>query len=163
MATSNLVQYLNGTGVNYQLLTHVPAFSAHDVAAVTHVPDSELAKTLVVKAGNSRWLAVLRADHRLNDRMLKKALGAKHVQLLSEDELTSLFPDCEVGAMPPLGNLYSMPVVMDKSLAEDEEIVFNACTHTESIKMKFKDFENLVKPKIADFAEPPHTAEDREW
>ncbi|MDI6765468.1 MAG: YbaK/EbsC family protein [Bacteroidota bacterium] len=163
MATSKLVQYLDSTGVSYLFLSHVPAFSAHEVAAVTHVPDKDLAKTLVVKADSNHWLAVLRADHRLNDRSLKKALGVKHVQLLSEEELSSLFPDCEVGAMPPFGNLYSIPVVVDKFLTNDDEIVFNACTHTESIKMKYKDFENLVKPQIAEFAEPPHSTEDREW
>lgn len=163
MAISKLIQYLDSTGVSYQLLGHVPAFSAHDVAAVTHVPEKELAKTLVIKADNNRWLAVLRADHRLNDRLLKKALGIKHIQLLSEEELSSLFPDCEVGAMPPFGNLYSLPVVVDKFLTNDDEIVFNACTHTDSIKMKYKDFENLVKPQISEFAEPTHSVEEREW
>ena len=163
MATTNLLQYLNKTGVPFELLNHVPAFSAHDVAAATHIPDSESAKTIIIRADDSKWMVVLPADHRLNENMVRHALGAKHIHFVREEELISLFPDCEVGAMPPLGNLYSMPVVMDKSLAEDEEIVFNACTHTESIKMKFKDFENLVKPKVADFAEPPHAAEDREW
>ncbi len=163
MATSKLILYLDSTGVPYQLLSHVPAFSAHEVAAVTHVKDKDLAKTLVIKADDSHWLAVLRADHRLNDRSLKKALGVKHVQLLSEDELAILFPDCEVGAMPPFGNLYSIPVVVDKFLTNDYEIVFNACTHTESIKMKYKDFESLVKPLITEFAEPRHSAEDRKW
>lgn len=163
MAVSNLVQYLNDKGISFELFSHVPAYSAHNVAAVTHVPDREMAKTLVIRADNRHWMVVLRADFRLNDRLLKKALGAKAVHLVQEEELSSLFPDCEIGAMPPIGTLYSIPVVIDKSLVVDEEITFNACTHTESIKMKFKDFENLVKPQIAEFSEPPYSSENREW
>ena len=163
MATTNLIQYLNKTGVPFELLSHVPAFSAHDVAAATHVPDKELAKTIIIRADESKWMAVLPADYRLNDHLLKRALGVKHVHFIQEEELTKLFPDCEVGAMPPLGNLYSMQVIVDESITHDEEIVFNACTHTESIKMKFKDFENLVKPRVAHIAESSHSAEDREW
>ncbi len=163
MATTNLLQYLNKTGVPFELLSHVPVFSAHDVAAATHIPDSESAKTIIIRADDSKWMAVLPADYRLNDRLLKRALGVKHVHFIQEEELTTLFPDCEVGAMPPLGNIYSMPVIVDESITHDEEIVFNACTHTESIKIKYKDFENLVKPRIAQIAEPSHSAEDREW
>ena len=163
MATTNLLQYLNKTGVPFELLTHVPAFSAHDVAAATHIPDSESAKTIIIRADDSKWMVVLPADHRLNENMVRHALGAKHIHFVQEEELISLFPDCEVGAMPPLGNLYSIQVIVDKSITHDEEIVFNACTHTESIKMKYKDFENLVKPRIAQIAEPLHSAEDREW
>jgi len=163
MTTTNLVQYLNQSGIPFELVTHLPAFSAHDVASATHVTDKELAKTIIIHADEGNWMAVLPANYRLNDRLIKRALGVKHVHFLQEEELTKLFPDCEVGAMPPIGNLYSMPVVVDKTMTQDDQIVFNAGTHTESVKMKFGDFENLVHPRVAQIAEPPYTAEDRDW
>lgn len=157
---SDLLKYLNLTGVQYQVISHVPAFSAHSVALATHVPDSALAKTLLVRADERSWMAILRADHHLNQKLLKHALEAKHVSLATEEELTVFFPDCEVGAMPPFGKLYALPVVVDKSLSQDEDIVFNACTHSQSVRMKFADYERLVRPIIAEFAEPARKAEE---
>ena len=157
---SDLLKYLNLTGVQYQILSHVPAFSAHSVALAARVPDSELAKTLLVRADEQYWMAVLRADHHLNQKSLKHALEAKHVSLATEEELGVFFPDCEVGAMPPFGKLYALPVIVDKTLAEDEEIVFNACSHTQSVKMKFEDYARLVRPIIAEFAQRVREAED---
>ncbi len=150
---SDLLKYLNLTGVQYQVLSHVPAFSAHSVALAAHVPDSELAKTLLIRADEQYWMAVLRADYHINQKALKHALEAKHVSLATEEELTVFFPDCEVGAMPPFGKLYALPVILDKSLSDDEYIVFNACTHTQSVKLKFVDYEKLVRPIVAEFAE----------
>ncbi len=150
--TSDLIKYLNANNVSYQLLRHVPAFRAHEVAMATHVPDRNLAKTLLVKAGQVYWMVVLRGDQRLDEKALKRVLEVHHVHLAHEEDLDHLFPDCEVGAMPPFGNLYGFPVVVDQALPEDDEIVFNACTHTDSIRMKFSDFERLVRPMIAHIA-----------
>jgi Ala-tRNA(Pro) deacylase len=150
---SDLLKYLNLTGVQYQVINHMPAFSAHSVALAAHVPDCELAKTLLVRADEQYWMAVLPADCHLNQRQLKHALEAKHVSLATEEELAVFFPDCDVGAMPPFGKLYALPVILDKSLTEDECIVFNACTHTQSVKMKYADYEKLVRPIIAEIAE----------
>lgn len=161
--TADLLKYLNDTGVRYQLLSHVPVFKAHDVAMVTHVPDNALAKTLLVKAGQMFWMAVLRADQKVDEHLLKRALEVHHVHLASEEDLDMLFPDCEIGAMPPFGNLYGIPVIVDKTLAEDDEIVFNACTHTESIKMKFEEYERLVRPLIAEFAVSQHSLQQKEY
>lgn len=157
---SDLLKYLNQTGVQYQVISHVPAFSARSVALATNVPDTELAKTLLVRADEQYWMAVLRGDCQLNQKLLKHALEAKHVSLASEEELTVFFPDCEVGAMPPFGKLYALPVVVDKALAEDEIIVFNACTHTQSIKLKFADYDRLVRPITAEIADHVHKAVD---
>ena len=148
-----LLKYLNDNGVRYQMLSHAPAFSAHQAAVASHVPDSELAKTLLVKAGTQHWMVVTRADQRISEKFLKEVLEAKHVGLAHEDDLELQFPDCEVGAMPPFGNLYDLPVIMDTSLEEDEEIVFNACSHIESIRMKLADYVRLVNPMIARIAE----------
>lgn len=151
---SDLVRYLTDNNIHFRLLRHIPVFKAHDVAEAAPVPDSELAKTLLVKAGTIYWMVVLRADQRLNERLLQHALEVHHVHLAHEEDLETLFPDCEIGAMPPFGNLYGFPVIVDKSLAEDEEIIFNACTHQESIRMKFADYERLVKPMIAELTAP---------
>jgi len=153
--------YLNENDVHYQLLVHTPAFTAHQLARASHVPDSELAKTLLVRADGQHWLAVLRADQRVNTSLLKKALEVKQVALAHEEDLERFFPDCELGAMPPFGKLYGLPVIVEHSLAEGDEIVFNACTHRESIRMKFEDFERLANPIIAEFAESQHVAEER--
>ncbi len=157
---SDLLKYLNLTGVQYQVISHVPAFSAHSVALATRVPDSDLAKTLLVRADEQYWMAVLRADYHINQKSLKHALEAKHVGLATEEELSVFFPDCEVGAMPPFGKLYALPVILDQALAGDEYIVFNACTHTQSVKMKFTDYEKLVRPIVAEFAERVRTPEE---
>lgn len=154
MATmADLARYLSDNHIQYEVLSHAPAYSAHAVAAATHVPEREMAKTLVIRADDHYWMAVIRGDHRISERLLKKALDVKHVRLAHEEDLEKLFPDCEVGAMPPFGNLYALPVVVDQALAEDDEIVFNACTHTESIRMKFADFGRLVKPLVAELVE----------
>jgi len=157
---SDLLKYLNLTGVQYQVISHVPAYSAHSVALATHTPDRELAKTLLVRADEQYWMAVLRADCHLSQKFLKHAFEAKHVSLATEEELAVFFPDCEVGAMPPFGKLYALPVVVDKALADDDEIAFNACTHTQSVKMKFADYQRLVRPIIAEIAERVHSTEE---
>ena len=152
--THDLIKYLTANNVSYRLLRHVPAFNAHSVAQATHVPDTALAKTLLVKAGKVYWMAVVRGDQRLSERLLKRALEVHHAHLAHEEDLDLLFPDCEIGAMPPFGNLYGFPVVVDKGLAEDDEIVFNACTHSDSVRMKFSEYERLVHPIIAEIARP---------
>jgi Ala-tRNA(Pro) deacylase len=159
---SDLLHYLDSNKVAYQVVEHEPAFSAHEVAVATHIPESEIAKAVLLHIDDHLWMAVLRADQRINQQLVKRAFGAKHVRLSREEDLASKFPDCELGAMPPFGNLYGLPVLVEESLAEDEDILFNACTHTKAIRMKFKDFRQLVKPVIAGFAEAHHWMEDRE-
>ena len=159
---ADLLRYLDSNKVEYQVVEHDPAFSAHEVAVTTHIPDSEIAKAVLLHIGDHFWMAVLRADQRINQQLIKRTFGAKHVCLAHEEDLAVRFPDCQLGAMPPFGNLYGIPVLVEESLAEDEEILFNACTHTKAVRMKFRDFRRLVKPAIAGFAETPHWAEDRE-
>jgi len=159
---TDLLRYLNSNKIEYQVVEHDPAFSAHDVAVATHVPENEMAKAVVIRIDDRFWMTVLRADQRINQQLVKRSFAAKHVHLAHEEDLGSLFPDCQIGAMPPFGNLYGLPVLVDEALAQDEEIIFNACTHTKSIRMKFQDFRRLVRPVVASFAESPHPAEDRE-
>jgi len=150
---SDVIEYLKHNNVHYEVIEHAPAFSAHEVAVASHVPEKELAKTLILNTDGKYCMMVMPADHRLNDHVLHHILNAKHVHLATEEDLMQIFPDCEVGAMPPFGNLYALPVYTDKSLAEDDVIVFNACSHTRSIRLKMYDYLRLVKPVVAEFSQ----------
>jgi Ala-tRNA(Pro) deacylase len=149
---AKLKECLDENNVKYDVLTHPQAFTAQDVAAATHVPGKELAKSVVVKADDRFVLAVLPAPRKVDTERLKKELKVGELRMAHEPEFEALFPGCEVGAMPPFGNLYGVSVYVDRSLTGDEEIVFNAGTHKEAIRMKYSDFERLVTPTIADFA-----------
>ena len=149
----DVIDYLTRNNVQYEVIEHAPAFSAHEVAVVSHVPDKDLAKTLIVNADGKFCMVIIPADHRMDDHLLHDVLKAKHVHLASEEDLKKIFPDCEVGAMPPFGNLYALPVYADKALTADDEIVFNACSHTKSIRLKMNDFIRLVKPVVAEFSQ----------
>ena len=149
---AKLKECLDSNKVEYDVLAHPQVYTAQDVAAAAHVPGRELAKSVVVKADDRFALAVLPAPRKVNTEQLQKALGAKEVRMAHEAEFAALFPGCELGAMPPFGNLYGVEVFVDRSLTRDEDIVFNAGTHVEAVRMKYKDFERLVNPTIADFA-----------
>jgi len=152
MPTQKLKEFLDSKGVKYVLITHSPAVTAQEIAASAHVPGKELAKTVMVKLDGKMAMAVLPASFGVDFGVLAKAAGAKKAVLATEGEFGDLFPECELGAMPPFGNLYGMPVFVDSDLAEDEAIAFNAGSHKELVQMAYKDFERLVQPKMADFA-----------
>ena len=149
---TRLKQYLDRENVPYQHDVHRTAYTAQEVAAEEHVPGKLVAKTVVVKADAQFAMAVLPASLRLDTAALKTALGAKEVRLATEFEFTGLFPDCDVGAMPPFGNLYGLSVYVDESLTVDPEIVFNAGTHQDTIRMTYADFARLVRPQVFAFA-----------
>ncbi|NLX13775.1 MAG: YbaK/EbsC family protein [Phycisphaerales bacterium] len=154
MPVQKLKQFLDENKVKYVTISHSPAFTAQQIAASAHVSGKDLAKTVMVKVDGHVAMAVLSATHQINFDRLKDAVGAKKVELAGEEEFKQLFPQCEVGAMPPFGNLYEMEVYMDRRLAEDEDIAFNAGSHTELIKMHCADYKHLVKPRVLEFS--PH-------
>ncbi len=149
--SARLKSYLDENKVPYTLMSHSPAYTAQAAAATLHVPGKELAKSVVITAGEQTALAVLPASFHVNLKKLGELLG-KPARLSSEQEFISLFPDCELGAMPPFGQLYNLPVYVDRSLEADEEIVFNAGTHRDAMRMKYADFKRLAQPRVADFA-----------
>ncbi len=151
MVLKKLREYLDSNHVKYVVLSHSLAYSAQEVAALVHIPGKEMAKTVLVNVNGKMVMAVLPANYNINFNRLMIALGGGDVFLAPESELIELFPDCELGAMPPFGNLYNMEVFVAKSLAEDEEIAFNAGSHTEIIKMNYKDFAQVVEPKVISF------------
>ena len=152
MPVSQLKEFLDSNNVKYVTISHSPAYTAQGIAASAHVPGKELAKTVVVKLDDELAMAVLPAPYKVDFDLLKEVAGVEKVKLATEEEFEGTFPGCEVGAMPPFGNLYGLKVFAAETLAEDEEIAFNACSHTELIKMAYADFERLVKPTLGRFS-----------
>lgn len=148
MPTNRLKEFLDSHRVHYESIPHVQTFTAQRTAQSTHIKGKEMAKTVIVKIDGLMCMAVIPADHRISLEHLKDASGAESVELATEQEFCAMFPQCEVGAMPPFGNLFGMDVFVDNELTQDEEIAFNAGTHTEVIKMRYQDFVNLVQPEI---------------
>jgi Ala-tRNA(Pro) deacylase len=148
MPAATLKRFLDENHVRYVSIQHSPAFTAQETAASAHIPGRELAKTVMIKIDGVMAMAVLPSTTMLDPDRLRLAAGAREVALATEQEFQDRFPDCEVGAMPPFGNLYSMDVYSDETLAEDEHIAFNAGTHAELIQLDYEDFERLVKPVV---------------
>lgn len=152
MPTQKLKQYLDENNVKYVRIIHSPAYTSQEIAASAHVPGRELAKTVMVKVDGQMGMAVVPATRQVDPGQLADVAGAEKVDVATEEEFKDMFPQCEVGAMPPFGNLYNMPVCVDEALEEDEEIVFNAGTHAELVRMDYRDFKRLVQPVIGTFA-----------
>lgn len=148
MATKRLIDYLEIHRIDYRRVPHSRAYTAQEVAAAAHIPGREIAKTILIKVEGRMVMMVLPATERLNMRQLRKTFRTDNVELASEQEFKSLFPECELGAMPPFGNLYGMEVYVSSSLSEDAEIAFNAGSHTEAVQLAYKDFETLVHPRV---------------
>ena len=152
MPVRKLREFLDMNKIKYVAIGHSPAFTAQQIAASAHIPGKELAKTVMIKIDSRMAMAVLPASHKVDFEMLKDVVGTENVELATEREFKDLFPECEIGAMPPFGNLYGMNVYVAESLTDDEDIAFNAGSHTELIKMAYDDFEKLVKPRVAAFS-----------
>jgi Ala-tRNA(Pro) deacylase len=148
MACAKLQEYLDSQQVRYVSIKHSPAFTAQEIAASAHIPGEDVAKVVVVKLDGEMALVVLPAPEMVRLNHLKAELGVGEAEIASESEFKDRFPDCEVGAMPPFGNLYEMETLVEESLAGDHEIAFNAGTHTELIRMAYADYERLVRPRL---------------
>jgi Ala-tRNA(Pro) deacylase len=153
--TSTIHEFLREAHVRYTVVPHQPAFTAQEEAAATHVPGRDWAKVVVCFIDGEPVEAVVPAPTVVNlDRLLELASGSE-IRLANEEELRRLFPECEVGAMPPFGPLYGQTVYVDAVLALEPEIVFNAGTHRDAIAMRRSDFVKMVNPIVGRFAEPP--------
>ena len=161
-ARSLLKNYLDLRGVSYQHHVHPTAITAQQLAAAEHVPRGIVAKTVIVKADNEFVMAVLPGSTRVHLPALRDALAARSLRLAHEVEFQDLFPDADVGAMPPFGNLYEIPVCAEESLTCDEEIVFPAGTHEDSIRMRYQDYSRLVEPRVCAFANPARSNRSRD-
>lgn len=147
-----LEAYLRENGVAYQTHHHPLAYTAQEIAAAEHMPGKMLAKVVIVKVDDGTAMLVLPASYKIDLDKARSVLGARDVRLAREEEFVGLFSDCEVGAMPAFGNLYGVPVYVDRALAEDESIGMQAGSHTDTISLRYADFERLVRPAVAEFA-----------
>lgn len=150
-ASSKIKAYLENEKISYQILEHDPAYSAMEIAGSQHIPGRQFVKTVIVNGDGKFIMCILPAIHLIDLEKLKSLLKVQEIRLASEQEVARLFPDYEVGAEPPFGEHYGLKVYLDKILEENEEIAFNAGTHTDIMKIKFRDFIRLAKPTIAEF------------
>ncbi len=158
MPVAKLREFLDSQHIQYTTITHSAAFTAQGIAALTPIPGKELAKTVIVNVDDSLAMAVLPASLHVDLDLMKQVTGAKSVAIAHERDFQNCFPGCELGAMPPFGNLYDLPVYVDESLAKDTEIAFNAGSHYELIRMKYEDFAKLVKPIVVRMARMRYVA-----
>jgi len=147
----DVAKFLKKQKVKFQLRHHPARYTAQEVAAAEHITGEEVAKVVIVKADDAFAMCVLPATYVLDMKRAKKALGAKSVRLATEEEIAGLFPDCEVGAMPPFGAEYNLPVYVEEHLSADEQILVPAGTHEDSVLLAWADYERLAQPKVASF------------
>jgi Ala-tRNA(Pro) deacylase len=145
-------EYLQQEHVAFQVLEHPPAYTAQEVAAEEHVSGNRTAKAVVVKADSDFAVCVLPASFKLDLGKVARAMKVRQVRLADESEMARIFPDVEVGAEPPFGNLYNLPTLVDQNLVHEEDILFSAGTHRHAIRMKYGDFARLAQPRVADLA-----------
>ncbi len=145
-------KYLRENGVGFEVKTHDQAFTMQEVAAALHVPGNQVAKVVIVCADDKKVMLVLPAPYRMNIDLVRKMVGAKKARLAKEEEFGDLFPDCATGAMPPFGNLYGVPVYVDRSMGEEPDMVFRIGTHRETMKIAYADFLRLAEPVVGDFS-----------
>jgi Ala-tRNA(Pro) deacylase len=154
MPIRKLREFLDSHAVRYFVVSHSPAYTAQEIAASAHVPGKELAKTVIVTIDGKMAMVVLPASRQLDFSLLSEISGTQEVELASEKEFVDLFPGCEIGAMPPFGNLYGMTVYVSEELEEDDDIAFNAGAHTELLRLSYESYKRLVQPKVAKLSFP---------
>ena len=153
MPVKKLKEFLDKEKIKYVSIVHSPAYTAQEVAASAHITGRELAKTVIVQLDGEMAMAVLPANRKIVLQDLREVTGSDQVKFVAEEDFKKKFPDCETGAMPPFGNLYGMDVVVTDSLRENPEIAFNGGSHSELIRMLYKDFERLANPRVVKLAE----------
>ena len=153
-----LQAYLDRHNVHYEVLAHQEAYRAPEVAHALDAPEKEMAKVVIVKLDDRFVMTVLPANWKVDLHRLRDVFFTSHVRLATEDEFKGLFPDCDLGAMPPFGNLYGLDVYVDRSLTEDDRIVFQAGTHSDAVRMRYAAFADLVRPRVAEFHAPSSVA-----
>ena len=158
MSSLTLKQYLEDNHVVYSVTSHLLAYRAPEVALSSHIPARDLAKTVVVTLDKALAMVVIPAPGHVSTSLVKQFTGATKVSLAPEDTLAVVFPDCELGAMPPFGNLYGLPVYVDESLV-GRQLTFNAGTHLEVLTIDWDDFQRLVKPQAGSFLATVHDNE----
>jgi len=148
-----LKEVLDEANISYEVYHHALAYTAQEVATAQHLSGKEMAKVVMLKVDGDLVMGVIAASHKINLSTVKASLGAKEARLATEDEFSSRFPECEIGAMPPFGNLFGLAVFVDPALEKDEYIYFNAGNHVQTVRLKYQDFARVVKPQTARLVE----------
>jgi Ala-tRNA(Pro) deacylase len=149
MILKRLREFLDQEHVKHVVISHSPAYTAQEIAEAAHVHGEQFAKTTVVKLDGELAMAVLPAPEKVDFGLLGAAARARKAELAHESDFRARFPECELGAMPPFGNLFGMQVYVDEALTKQKSLAFNAGSHTDLVQMAFADFANLVKPRLA--------------
>jgi Ala-tRNA(Pro) deacylase len=149
---ANLQRLLDGQCVPYEVHTHRTAMTAAELAVADHVPPSEVAKTVVLRSGDRFLIAVLPATRQLDLERLRALADDPELGLAKEAELGDLFPTCELGAIPPIGDLWGLPVWVDDSLGREAETVFSGGTHHDAVHIAYRDFVRIAKPVFGAFS-----------
>jgi Ala-tRNA(Pro) deacylase len=139
--------------VSYEVYNHPLAYTAQEVAEKQHFSGDQMAKVVMLEVDDKLVMGVITGSQKVNLNTVKDSLGAHEARLAREDEFISKFPDCEIGAMPPFGNLFGVPVYVDPAVAKDESIYFNAGNHVQTVRLCYKDFEKLAKPRVVRLVE----------
>ena len=147
-----IADYLEKNSISYQIFSHRPVFTAQQMAAEEHVPGMNVAKPVIVQADGKYYMCVLPACCKVDLEALRSQLGAGEIQLAGEKELAKLFPDCELGAEPPFGNVYGITTIMDQALTDDQYLLFQSGSHDHAIRINRNDYEQLVHPRILQFS-----------
>ena len=148
----NVKEFLDTSSAKYEVTQHRPTFTAQQMAAEEHVPGMEVAKPVIVNADGEHYMCVLPACCKVDLDALRQQIGAEHVELADENEMAKLFPDCALGAEPPFGGMYGLLTIMDKSLEDDEYILFQGGTHEKAIKMEMEEYKRVACPRILSFS-----------
>ncbi|HXK29105.1 MAG TPA: YbaK/EbsC family protein [Candidatus Binatia bacterium] len=144
-----LKEALDEAKISYEVYNHALAYTAQEIAAKQHFPGKEMAKVVMLDVDGALVMGVIPGSRKISLEMVKASLGAKKARLATEDEFIARFPNCEIGAMPPFGNLFGLKVYVDPALEQDEHIYFNAGNHVQTVRLKYADFAGLVKPQVA--------------
>lgn len=147
----NIQSYLDEKGVHYYVTRHSTAYTAQDLAAAEHVKGQRVIKPVIVQADGQFIMCALPATHRVDLNELKEQLRADDVKLADESTIGRMFPDCELGAEPPIGRIYGMPTLMDESLFADDKVMFQAGTHMDAVTMTLADYRRVAQPEVAHF------------
>ena len=148
-----LKEALDEAKISYEVYNHALAYTAQEIAAKQHFPGNEMAKVVMLEVDGVLVMGVIPGSRKINLDMVRASLGAKKARLATEEEFIARFPDCEIGAMPPFGNLFGLKVLVDPELGKDEYIYFNAGNHVQTVRLQYKDFARLVSPQIARLVE----------
>lgn len=151
--TRRLKELFDREKISYEVYNHPLAYTAQEIAQRQHFSGDQMAKVVMLQVDGQLVMAVITGNQKIHLPTVCESLAARDARLATEDEFTSRFPECEIGAMPPFGNLFDLPVYVDPQVAEDESIYLNAGNHAQTVRIRYKDFVRVVEPRVVRLTE----------